>query len=90
MTLPDFSDPRAQAILDIISAETGTDRAALLPEATLEALGIPSLDLTQALFEIETRFDIEIPVVSDRAGTEFTTIGALLRHVLQTLDMAGK
>jgi acyl carrier protein len=83
-----FSDERANEILDIISKETGVGRALLLPEATLDELGIPSLDLTQAVFEIETHFDVEIPVVADRDGAEFTTIGALVDHVLRTLDRA--
>jgi len=81
-----FDDPRAGEILDIVARESGVERALLVPEATLEALGIPSLDLTQAVFEIETHFDVEIPVVADRAGAEFITIGGLVEHVLRTLD----
>lgn len=83
-----FSDNRAGEILEIIAKETGVERGLLLPEATLEALGIPSLDLTQAVFEIETHFDVEIPVVADREGAEFVTIGGLVEHVLATLDRA--
>ncbi len=83
---PAFADNRANEILDIIAKETGVERALLLPEATLEALGIPSLDLTQAVFEIETHFDIEIPVITSHEGAEFTTIGGLVGHVLATLD----
>jgi acyl carrier protein len=85
---PVFGDERANEILDIIAKETGVDRSLLTPEATLDELGIPSLDLTQAVFEIETHFDVEIPVVADREGAEFTTIGGLVAHVLTTLDRA--
>lgn len=83
-----FADERANEILDIIAKETGVERRLLVPEATLDALGIPSLDLTQAVFEIETYFDVEIPVVADHEGAEFTTIGGLVSHVLATLDRA--
>ncbi len=83
-----MNDPRADEILNIIAKETGVDRAALVPDATLEALGIPSLDLTQALFEIETHFDIEVPVQPTQDGAEFLTVGSLLAHVLATLDHA--
>lgn len=83
-----FGDERANEILDIIAKETGVERNLLVPEATLDELGIPSLDLTQAVFEIETHFDVEIPVVADREGAEFTTIGGLVSHVLRTLDRA--
>jgi acyl carrier protein len=83
-----FSDERANEILDIIAKETGVERRLLVPAATLDELGIPSLDLTQAVFEIESHFDVEIPVVADRDGAEFTTIGGLVAHVLTTLDRA--
>lgn len=52
----------------IIARETGIDRSLLLPDATIEALGVASLDLTLALFELEKHFDIEIPVVAERAS----------------------
>jgi acyl carrier protein len=80
------TDPRAGEILNIIAKETGVDRKALVPDATIEALGIPSLDLIQAVFEIESHFDVEIPVVADRGESEFVTIGGLVGHVLATLD----
>lgn len=83
-----MTDPRRDEILDIVAKETGIDRARLLPEASIEELGIPSLDMVQAIFELESRFDVEIPVVSERAGAEFSTVGDLVDHVLATLDRA--
>jgi acyl carrier protein len=83
-----WTDPRCAEILDIVAHETGVDRALLLPDATIEALGIPSLDMVQTVFELESRFDIEIPVVTERqgpGGVEFVTIGDLVQHVLATL-----
>jgi acyl carrier protein len=80
------ADPRISEILDIVAKETDVERAALVPDATLDELGIPSLDLTHALFAIETHFDIEIPVVADQQGAEFTTVGALVAHILATLE----
>ncbi|MDE2515858.1 MAG: hypothetical protein KGL12_07525 [Rhodospirillales bacterium] len=82
------ADPRIGEILDIVAQETEVARAALLPDATLDGLGIPSLDLTHALFAIETHFDVEIPVVADQQGAEFITVGALVAHILATLDRA--
>ncbi len=90
---PDVTDPRTAEILAILAQETSLPVAQLRPEATIEELGIASLDLTQAVFEIETRFGIEIPVVADRpsgSGAEFTTIGDLLAHVMATLNRAGQ
>lgn len=80
------ADPRVAEILDIVARETATDRARLTPAATIDELGIPSLDMAQTLFALELHFDVEIPVVSERAGAEFTTVGDLVGHVLATLD----
>lgn len=83
-----MDDPRANEILDIVAKETAVDRASLVPDAQLSELGIPSLDLVQAIFAIEERFKVDIPVVAERSGAEFQTVGDLLRHVLATLDRA--
>ena len=86
---PDLAqDPRTSDILDIVAKETQLDRGLLTLEATIEGLGIPSLDMVQTIFEIEARYDVEIPVVSDRSGAEFTTIGDLVGHVLTAIDKA--
>ena len=85
---PQGADPRVNDILDIVAKETGIARDRLTPEATIDALGIASLDMVQTIFALESQYDIEIPVVSDQAGAEFATVGSLVRHVLQTLDKA--
>ena len=76
-------------IVAILAKETGIAPADLKPEATIVDLGIQSIDLVQAIFAIEERFDVQIPVVPDRAGSEFTTVGQLLDHVLATLERGG-
>ena len=83
-----MADPREGEILDIVAKETGVDRARLVPDALLSDLEIPSLDLVQTIFAIESHFDIEVPVVQDRTGAEFTTVGELVGHVLHTIDKA--
>jgi acyl carrier protein len=82
------SDPRIARILTIFAKETQTDRAALRPEATLADLGVESIDLTMAVFEIESAFGVDIPVVPDRTGAEFATVGDLVGHVIAVLDKA--
>ncbi len=83
-----MTDPRSDEILAIVAAETGVARDRLTPDAELATLGIPSLDMVQAIFAIEERFQIDIPVISNRTGAEFTTVGELVTHVLHTLDQA--
>ncbi len=82
------ADPRTDEILTIVAKETGIDRARLSPAASIEELGIPSLDVVQAVFELESHYNIEIPVMSDKAGSEFATVGDLVSHVLAALDRA--
>ncbi len=84
-------DPtRAEEILQIVAKETGVERQRLTPEATIEQLGIASIDLTLAVFELEKHFDIEIPVLapasSSAGGSEFGSVGDLVRHVLAAVD----
>lgn len=83
-----MDDPRSSEILDIIAKETGVDRARLSPDAVISDLDIPSLDLVQTIFAIEERYKVDIPVVSERTGAEFQTVGDLVQHVLATLEAA--
>ncbi len=78
-------DPRLAEVLDIIAAEAGVDRARLLPDATVASLDIASLDMVQAMFAIETRFDVEVPVLAASGEPEFATVGALVDHVMATI-----
>ncbi len=81
-----MTDPRIDEIIDIFAKETGVDRSRLTREATLSELEVPSLDLAQTIFALEERFKVDIPVVTERSGAEFTTVGELVDHVLQTID----
>ena len=90
MSEPGFAaaDPRRGEILAIFSREVGVRPDLLRPEATLDSLEIASLDIVQAIFALEERYDVQIPVIPERTGSEFTTVGQLLDHVVATLDRA--
>ena len=81
-TLPTDDAGRTALILDVVAKETGVPRDRLQPEAVLADLEIASLDMVQTVFELEGQFGIEIPVVADRTGAEFETVGQLVQHVL--------
>jgi acyl carrier protein len=49
-------------ILEVILAEGGVDRTRLTPDATLETLGLASIDLVMALMTIEEKFGVYIPL----------------------------
>ena len=72
---------RAETIIAILAAETAIDPELLRREVRIAELGIASIDLMQAIFALETHFDIEIPVITRNGGGEFTTVGDLVAHV---------
>jgi acyl carrier protein len=63
-----MGDKRAARILDIVAAETFVDREKLVPDATIDDLGIASLDIVQAIFALENELGIELPVARKAAA----------------------
>jgi acyl carrier protein len=57
-------------VFDIISKESGVDRARITPDATLKDLEIQSLDAVQIIFEIEDHFKITMPDRDPNFDTE--------------------
>ena len=82
------TDPRVAQILAILAKEAAIDQTMLRAGASIEELGVDSLDLTMAVFQLETVLDITIPTISERAGTEFGTVGELVQHVIAAMDKA--
>ena len=80
------ADPRVGEILDIVAKETSIPRERLLPETKVSDLDIASLDMVQAIFALESRFDVEVPVASNQEGGEFGTVGDLVQHVLAAIN----
>ena len=46
------------SILDVIAQESLVERSSLTPDATLESLGIQSLDIISIVFALEDKFGI--------------------------------
>jgi acyl carrier protein len=80
-----MQDPRAETILDLIAENASIERSRLQPETTLDELGITSLTLIEAVFEIETRYDVEISVDGILMSPE-VTVEQLMERVLATID----
>ena len=80
------TDPRIDAILDIVARETKIERDRLQWDARTDDLGIGSLDLTLVVFEIESHFGIELPFAPEPPAEKSMTVGTLVDHVLQFLD----
>jgi acyl carrier protein len=71
-------DTVAQAIRQIIADEVGRDPASMDDAATLEALGLDSLDLISVIVSAEDFFGVEIP---DQGVEVKLTLGAFVQMV---------
>ncbi len=60
-----------QTIIDIIARTCSIERERITLDATLKDLDVHSLDAVQVLFEIEDRFNVNVPERNDQysAGT---------------------
>lgn len=71
-------------IIAIIAEQAVLDPAEVTEDASLEALGIDSLGLVEAIFAIEENFDISVPFnANDPAQSEFdiSSVGAIIAAV---------
>ncbi len=66
-------------VLDVIAEEALVDRAKLAPEATLESLGIASLDVISIVFALEEKFGVVLEQ-SDFEGVE--SLGQMVDVIL--------
>jgi len=76
------ADPPDQAelveqVLELFAREARVDRQSLRMDARAEELGIESLDLAVALFEIEDRFGVTI--AAPMPGSPAPTVGSSAR-----------
>lgn len=63
---PELPDPAMlETILDVIATEGKVDRALIVPGATLESLGLQSIDVVSILMELEERLEVYIPMSAD-------------------------
>ena len=78
-------DARIAEILAIISRNNGIEMEKLQLDTTLDELGLTSLKLIEAVFEIEERYNVEISTDSILM-TQEVTVGELTQRVLDTID----
>lgn len=62
---PELADPTLlEKIIDIVAKEGPVARALITPEATLESLGLASMDVVTILMGIEEQLDTYLPMDS--------------------------
>jgi acyl carrier protein len=77
---------RVEQILDVFAQEARIDRASLRLDARPDELGIESLDMTLALFELEERFGVTID--EPPPGVPLPTVGDIVQQVLARMEAA--
>jgi acyl carrier protein len=70
----------ANGVMEIVAARIrAADRKVSLADP-LDSLGLESLDILEITFDLEQRFDVEIPYNAN-SKIEFDTIGALVQAI---------
>ena len=70
----------SEAIIALIAAKRKIDSGMLSPADPLDELGLDSLQVVELIFDIEERFDIEIPINAN-SDLEAKTLGDLIASV---------
>lgn len=78
-TTVDMDTPLAQQIIDVIAREGMVDRAKITATATLEDLGLQSIDMVMILNGIEEKFDIYVPM--DESIQKIANVGDVVAVV---------
>jgi acyl carrier protein len=72
-----------ERVVAIIASSAGLDASMVTPQATLQSLGVTSLDAIEIIFDIEESFGVTLP---DRAPDfEADTVGGLIDAVGEAL-----
>ena len=71
-----------QDVIAIIKKKIRVDRTEIGPDDKLQELGLESLDALELVFDIEEKFNVEIPVNANDANIGgFQTVGDVVRAV---------
>lgn len=81
-----IADPRARQVLELLAAHAHLQPEQLRPGMRAEELGLSKLEMALALFDIEDRFDVDLP---HEAGAAEPTVGQLIEQVLRSVDSGG-
>ena len=71
----------AADVVALIAKKVRVDRPSLALSDKLEDLGIESIDAVELIFDIEEKFDIQVPYNANNPRTEFDTVGDVVRAV---------
>ena len=87
-TMIDMETPLAQQIIDVIAREGMVDRSKVTAEATLEDLGLQSIDMVMILNGIEEKFDIYVPM--DETIQKIANVGDVVSVVAGLVEASAQ
>jgi acyl carrier protein len=73
-------------VVDIIAKKKRVEKPTVEMTDRLEDLGLESIDAVEMIFDIEEKFDIQIPVNANNPRTEFDTVAQVVKAVQQLVD----
>ncbi|MFS8064661.1 MAG: acyl carrier protein [Luteimonas sp.] len=76
--------PLSEQVLEVFAKEARVDRSRLRLDLPASELGVSSLDLALAIFEIEDRFQVQLP--ESLLGAGQPTIGELVAMAVERIE----
>jgi acyl carrier protein len=73
-------------VIAIIAKKARVEKPNVEPGDRLEDLGLESLDAVEMIFDLEEKFDIQIPYNANNPRTEFDTVGEVITAIQQLVD----
>ncbi len=72
----------------VISKQANVPEDEVVPDATLDQLGVTSLDLVEIIMSIEDEYGVEIPLDANQASQNIKTVGDIIA-LGRSLGLAG-
>ena len=78
----------ASEVIAIIAKKKRVDKPNVELSDRLDDLGLESLDAVEMIFDLEEKFNIEIPynANTNNSSTEFGTVGDVVKAIQQLVD----
>ena len=70
-------------VVALIAKKIRVDRPKLELTDKLDELGIESIDAVELIFDLEEKFNIQVPYNANNPRTEFDTVGDVVRAVAE-------
>ena len=73
-------------VIAIIRKKMRVEKPTVEMTDKLEDLGLESLDAVEMIFDLEEKFDVQIPYNANNPRTEFNTVGDVVRAIQEIVN----